>query len=67
MKISVIRETDPAERRIPLLPASVGKLVKLGAEIAIESRLGASINISDEEYIKEGASVDTPLRCGIYC
>jgi NAD(P) transhydrogenase subunit alpha len=37
----------------------VDKLVKLGAEVEVESGLGLSINIPDEEYTKVGAKIVT--------
>ena len=57
MKIVALREDTPGERRIPLIPASAEKLVKLGAELAVESGLGATIGVTDDAYAKVGATV----------
>lgn len=57
MQISVPKVTDSKEIRVPLTPEFAGKLVKLGAGVQIESGLGQSIYISDDEYQKVGASV----------
>ncbi len=35
------------------------RLVKKGAQVIIEAGLGASIGISDEEYKKAGASIES--------
>lgn len=57
MKIFVPRETFPGESRAALIPATVKKLVGLGAQIAIEPGLGRSIRIEDEAYTDVGATV----------
>ncbi len=57
MKIVVLRETAAGERRIPLIPASAEKLVKLGAEVHVERNLGQTIGIADEAYTKVGATM----------
>jgi NAD(P) transhydrogenase subunit alpha len=57
MIIGIPKETHPGEKRTPLIPASVEKLVKKGAEITIENGLGSSIGISDDDYAKAGAKV----------
>lgn len=59
MRIGTIKESIPGELRTALTPLSVSKLVKLGAQVCIESRLGDSIGISDEEFIKAGATVES--------
>jgi len=57
MQIGVLKEIYPGEQRVPLTPPSVEKLVKKGLCVAIESTLGQTININDEEYKKAGAVV----------
>ncbi len=57
MLIGVPKETYPGETRVALIPASVDRLVKKGAQIAVENGLGAAIRASDEEYKKASASV----------
>jgi len=59
MKIVALKETRFEEKRIPLVPASVGRLVKNGAEITVESGIGETCRFSDEEYEKEGAAVES--------
>uniref|UniRef100_UPI004056F614 Re/Si-specific NAD(P)(+) transhydrogenase subunit alpha n=1 Tax=Candidatus Electronema sp. TaxID=2698783 RepID=UPI004056F614 len=62
MKIAVMKESCPGERRIPLIPATAEKLVKLGAELVIESGLGQSCRFEDADYEKAGAAVSTSRR-----
>lgn len=57
MKIAVIKETHPGEKRVPLIPDTVKKLVELGAEVAVESGMGGSCYFTDEAYTKAGATV----------
>ena len=40
MKIAVVKETFPGERRVALVPASVPALVKAGVEVLIEAGAG---------------------------
>ncbi|MHC4120060.1 MAG: NAD(P) transhydrogenase subunit alpha [Planctomycetota bacterium] len=57
MKLFVPREVDVVETRVPLLPADVEKLVRLGADVAVQSGLGESINIVDQAYEEAGAQI----------
>lgn len=56
MIIGVPKEIFPNEKRVALLPASVDRLVKKGFQILIETGLGQTIGISDEDYKKVGAN-----------
>ncbi len=58
MKIAVMKETFEGETRVPLIPPTVEKLVKLGAEIEVEAGLGLTCRYSDADYEKAGARVD---------
>ncbi|MBW2484647.1 MAG: NAD(P)(+) transhydrogenase (Re/Si-specific) subunit alpha, partial [Deltaproteobacteria bacterium] len=57
MKIAVMKETYEGEMRIPLIPPTVDKLVKLGAEVEIEAGLGTTCRYGDADYEKVGAKV----------
>jgi NAD(P) transhydrogenase subunit alpha len=57
MRIFIPKETASAETRVPIVPATAAKLVKLGAEVEVESGLGSSIYASDEDYRAAGASI----------
>jgi len=58
MKIAVMKETHPGENRVPLIPATAEKLVKLGAEVEIETGLGLTCRFTDADYQKVGATVN---------
>lgn len=57
MKIAVMKETRQGEMRVPLIPPTVDKLVKLGAEVVIESGLGRTCRFEDGDYEKVGAII----------
>jgi H+-translocating NAD(P) transhydrogenase subunit alpha len=58
MNIVVPKENSAVELRVPLLPSAVEKLSKKGAKVLIESGLGATLGITDQEYKKAGASIE---------
>lgn len=57
MNIFVAKETLAGETRVPVIPATVEKLVKLGASVTVEQGLGGALRIADEAYVKAGASI----------
>lgn len=57
MKVSVVKETFPGERRVALIPQSVGKLLKAGCEVSCQSGAGAGCRISDDAYRDAGATI----------
>ncbi len=59
MLIAVPRETQAGENRVPLIPDSVKKLVRAGAEVSIEAGMGKGAGYSDQEYIDVGATLAT--------
>ncbi|HEU6447535.1 MAG TPA: Re/Si-specific NAD(P)(+) transhydrogenase subunit alpha [Verrucomicrobiae bacterium] len=62
MKISVPKETHPGETRAPLTPDSAAKLVKLGAEVAVEAGIGSAAGFPDELYSKAGAAISSDRK-----
>ncbi|WP_417914445.1 Re/Si-specific NAD(P)(+) transhydrogenase subunit alpha [Candidatus Electronema sp. JM] len=62
MRIAVMKENHPGEQRIPLIPATAEKLVKLGAELVVEAGLGQSCRFEDADYEKAGATVAASRR-----
>lgn len=58
MKIAAMKEIHPGELRVPLIPATVEKLVKQGAEVEIESGLGLTCRYDDTAYEKVGATIN---------
>jgi NAD(P) transhydrogenase subunit alpha len=59
MKLFVPKENDAVETRIPLLPIDAGKLVRLGADVVVESGIGEPINISDESFKRAGVKISS--------
>ena len=57
MNIVVLRETQPGEARVALMPESVKKLVGLKASVLIESGAGNGAARLDEDYSEAGAAV----------
>lgn len=58
MKIAVMKEIHEGETRVPLIPATADKLVKLGAELEIEAGLGETCRFTDADYAKVGAKIN---------
>ncbi len=48
--VGVLKETRPNERRVALVPAVADKLIKLGAEVHMESGAGAAVKLADSAY-----------------
>jgi NAD(P) transhydrogenase subunit alpha len=57
MRIAIPRETHPGENRAPVIPDTVKKLSRMGAEVVVESGLGAGAGFADSEYESAGAAV----------
>ena len=60
MRIAVPKETTPGERRVALVPDSVGRLVKGGHDVVVEPGAGAAAGFTDEAYAAAGASLAAP-------
>ncbi len=59
MLIGILKEIHPGETRCALIPSSVDRLVKKGAQVAVEAGLGSTISATDNEYQKAGATIDS--------
>jgi NAD(P) transhydrogenase subunit alpha len=59
MKIVALKETHKGEKRVSLIPEHITRLVKIGAQISVETGIGQTLNISDNEYDRAGASLET--------
>ena len=57
MQLVIPRETQSGEDRVSATPETVKKLVRLGAEVVIESGAGTGAGISDADYEAAGASI----------
>jgi len=59
MRIAVLKETRPGERRVGLTPESCKKLAQAGYATAIESGAGADAYFTDDAYREAGCTVET--------
>lgn len=59
MQITLLKETQPGETRVALVPESVKKLVALKAQVVVESGAGLAAGASDADYEAAGATVAT--------
>ena len=57
VRICILKETAPDERRVAIVPESVKRLTGKKVEVVIESRAGAAASFSDAEYEAAGATV----------
>jgi NAD(P) transhydrogenase subunit alpha len=55
--VLVPAEQRPGERRVALVPESVGRLTALGVDVRVESGAGAHANCTDDAYRDAGAVV----------
>jgi NAD(P) transhydrogenase subunit alpha len=55
--VAVGKETDAGERRVALVPESVGRLKRGGVEVRVEAGAGANAMIADASYEQAGAAI----------
>jgi proton-translocating NAD(P)+ transhydrogenase subunit alpha len=60
MRIGIPRETTEGERRVALVPETVGKLAAGGFEFVVEKDAGAAASFPDDAYTEAGATVGDP-------
>ncbi len=59
MLIAIPKETAAGELRAALIPDTVKKLVRMGAEVSLEAGAGAGAGFSDSDYEAVGATIAT--------
>jgi len=57
MKVAVVRETFPGERRVALVPDILPSLTKAGWQVLVEAGAGTSAGFTDADYQKKGAEI----------
>jgi NAD(P) transhydrogenase subunit alpha len=57
MKVGVLKETLPGERRVALVPEVVAKLKAAGVDVVVESGAGVEASFPDEMYVDAGAHI----------
>src|SRR3954466_1469438 len=60
MRIGVAREKSPGERRVRLVPETVGKLTAGGFEVTLEQGAGAAASFPDDAYVQAGGTIGSP-------
>src|SRR6266540_1697420 len=59
MKIGVLKEQAPGDRRVALVPGVAATLSTSGVEVLVETGAGAPANFPDSAYAAAGATVAT--------
>jgi alanine dehydrogenase len=57
MKVGIPREVKNHEYRVAITPAGVFELVRNGHEVVIEKDAGVGSSITDDEYVRAGATI----------
>jgi H+-translocating NAD(P) transhydrogenase subunit alpha len=65
MRVGVARETAPGERRVALVPETVGKLSGAGFEIVAEPGAGEAASFPDDTYAAAGATLGSPWEAEV--
>ena len=55
--IGVVKETEPGEKRVAMVPEVIGRLIKKDFAVVVESGAGEGAFISDDAYREAGAKV----------
>jgi len=59
MKVGVVKENAPGERRVALVPEMIARLRDAGLDVLVESGAGAAAWFADSSYAEAGASIVT--------
>jgi NAD(P) transhydrogenase subunit alpha len=65
MRVAVLKEGTPTERRVPIVPESVKRLAQKKIEVVVESGAGERGLAADADYTKEGATVEASRAAAI--
>src|SRR5215472_5585100 len=57
MKVGVVAESFPGERRVALVPGPLSVLKKSGVEFLMEPGAGQRAGFADREYAEKGAAI----------
>ena len=60
MRVGIPRETTQGERRVALVPETVGKLAAAGFELVVENGAGDASSFPDDTYSEAGATLGDP-------
>ena len=59
MRVAVLKEIEPGEKRVAIVPETVKRLVKKGVEVCVESGAGEGSCFRDGEYEEAGATIES--------
>ena len=62
MKVGVVKEILPGERRVALVPDAVSKLIAAKLEVAVQAGAGSEAFYTDDAYQKAGATLVPDAR-----
>lgn len=62
MKVAVLKEIQPQERRVALTPDACARLIKSGLTVEVQASAGLESGYPDDQYGKSGAAIVTDLR-----
>lgn len=57
MKVAILKETFPGERRVAVVPTAVPAFTKAGLDVVVETGAGSTAGFADDDYRKAGAGV----------
>ena len=58
VNVAVLKETQPHERRVALVPSVTARLIKLGAELHMQSGAGVASKFADSSFKKDVTFID---------
>lgn len=64
IRIAVLKETRPGERRVAMTPTVIERLVKLGAEVSVQSGAGERAGFSDAAFKNVAVVADSRQLVG---
>ena len=67
MKVGVLKETLPGERRVALVPDVVGKVKAAGVDVVVESGAGLESSAPDAMYVEAGATIASTADVYEHC
>jgi H+-translocating NAD(P) transhydrogenase subunit alpha len=64
MKVGVPKEAVPGERRVALVPETVGRLGN-GVDVVVEAGAGREAGFADDAYVEAGAAIGDPWSADV--
>ena len=57
MKVAVLKETFPDERRVGLVPGNIARLLKADLQVLVEAGAGEAAGFDDAQYTEQGGQI----------